>query len=266
MIERLREFYEAAEVETEARAAQTSMRELEDKRQLFAQVQGTFSKQLWAENDVSMIAEFKQSSPSKGEINAERNVMDVALAYKLGGAAAMSVLTLGHKFSGSLDYVSQAQVASGLPILRKDFIDDEYQILEAAGYGAAAVLLIVGGIEDDGELKHLYDYASELGLDSLVEVHTEDEVQRAKNVGAKIIGVNNRDLRDKDMKEDLGTFRKIAPLFGDTPLVVAESGYRADNPSHKEELRAYGSDAVLMGTDLMKSPDPEQAVRTWVDN
>lgn len=267
MIERLRELYDAATSETASRRSQTPISELEQMHADIDEVP-SFSEALTEKPEVSLIAEFKQASPSTGEINTDRNARDTAVEYAIGGAAAMSVLTIEHKFSGSLDFITEAR--DGLrykdikqtPILRKDFINDEYQIHEAAAYGASAVLLITGGIDDDGRLKHLYDYAQNLGLDSLVEVHDSGEMDRALELDPKIIGINNRNLKGKDMKVSLGTFDLLASRVPYGKTLVAEGGY-APTKEHKERVSWNGADAVLMGTELMKSGDPEQAIRDW---
>lgn len=267
MIERLRELYDAATSETASRRSQTPISELEQMHADIDEVP-SFSEALIEKPEVSLIAEFKQASPSMGEINTDWNAGDASVAYAIGGAAAMSVLTIDHKFSGSLDFITEARDSlrhkgiKQIPILRKDFIDDEYQIHEAAAYGASAVLLITGGIDDDGRLKHLYDYADTLGLDSLVEVHDSEEMDRALELDPKIISINNRNLKGKDMKVSLGIFDLLANRVPYGKTLVAESGY-APTKEHKERVSWNGADAVLMGTELMKCEDPEQAIRDW---
>lgn len=267
MIERLRGLYEAAASETADRRAQVPISELEQMHAELGEVP-SFSEALIEKPEVSLIAEFKQASPSMGEINSDWNAGDAAVAYAIGGAAAMSVLTIEYKFSGSLDFIAEAREGlrhkdiRQVPILRKDFIDDEYQIHEAAAYGASAVLLIAGGIDDDGKLRHLYDYADGLGLDSLVEVHDSGEMDRALELDPKIIGINNRNLKGKDMKVSLGTFDLLANRVPYGKTLVAESGY-TPTKAHKERASWNGADAVLMGTELMKSGDPAQAIREW---
>ena len=205
---------------------------------------------------LSLIAEFKRRSPSAGEIADGATVAGVCSAYERGGAAALSVLTDEAHFGGSLDDLRQARAASGLPILRKDFIVDPYQLYEAVVNGADAVLLIVGALDDDN-LRHLYEEARLLDLDCLVEVHDEDELERALEVDADVIGINNRNL--DDLTVDLET---TAELIVDVPAgktVVSESGY--DSREQIEELERIGCDAVLIGEALMSSGDPEGTIR-----
>jgi indole-3-glycerol phosphate synthase len=205
---------------------------------------------------LSLIAEFKRRSPSGGEIAGEASVSDVVAAYERGGAAALSVLTDERNFGGSLDDLRAARAACGLPILRKDFIVDPYQLYEAAVNGADAVLLIVAALSDDA-LRSLYEEARLLDLDCLVEVHDEPELERALEVGVDVIGINNRDLADLSVH-----LETTSELILDVPAgktVVAESGYhRADQ---LDELERIGCDAVLIGEALMRSGDPEAAIR-----
>ncbi len=205
---------------------------------------------------LSLIAEFKRRSPSAGEIAAGATVADVCAAYERGGAAALSVLTDQRNFGGTLDDVRAARAASGLPILRKDFIVDTYQLYEAAVNGADAVLLIVAALDDD-VLRSLYAEARLLDLDCLVEVHDEPDLERALELDADVLGINNRSLRD--LSVDLET---TAELIVDVPAgktVVSESGY--DRWEQLAELERIGCDAVLIGETLMRSGDPESAVR-----
>jgi indole-3-glycerol phosphate synthase len=205
---------------------------------------------------LSLIAEFKRRSPSSGEIAGAATVADVVSAYERGGAAALSVLTDARNFGGTLDDLRAARAACGLPILRKDFIVDPYQLYEAVVNGADAVLLIVAALEDEA-LRELYAEATHLDLDCLVEVHDEPELERALEVGADVIGINNRNLAD--LTVDLET---TAQLITDVPAgktVVSESGY--NRWEQLEELERIGCDAVLIGETLMRSGDPETAVR-----
>jgi indole-3-glycerol phosphate synthase len=205
---------------------------------------------------LSLIAEFKRRSPSAGEIVAAAAVADVCAAYERGGAAALSVLTDGPNFGGSLEDLRVARSASGLPILQKDFILDTYQLYEAAVNGADAVLLIAAALSDDA-LRLLHEEARLLDLDCLVEVHDERDLDRALAIDSDVIGINNRDLRDLDV--DLET---TAELLTDVPAgktVVSESGYYSREQI--EELERIGCDAVLIGEALMRSDDPEASVR-----
>jgi indole-3-glycerol phosphate synthase len=201
---------------------------------------------------LSLIAEFKRRSPSAGDIAATADLVGQVGAYERGGAAALSILTEEGSFGGSLDDLRAARDACELPILRKDFIVDPYQLYEAAVYGADAVLLIVRAL-DDGELRAIYDEARGLDLDCLVEVHDGDELERALRLDAEVIGVNNRDLDTGAV--DVGTTYELMPDVPAGKTVVAESGISA--PSELEELDRVGVDAVLIGEALMRSEDPE---------
>ncbi len=205
---------------------------------------------------LSLIAEFKRRSPSAGELKAGARVADTVRAYERGGAAAVSILTEERHFGGSVDDLRAAREASDLPILRKDFIVDGYQLYEAAASGADAVLLIVAGL-DDQRLEALYVEARELDLDCLLEVHDEADLERALVIGADVIGINNRSL--DDFSVDVET---TVELLTDVPAgktVVSESGYaRRDQ---LDELERIGVDAVLVGETLMRAADPEVLVR-----
>jgi len=208
---------------------------------------------------LSLIAEFKRRSPSAGDIAAAADVAEQVAAYERGGAAALSILTDEAHFAGSLEDLRVARAACSLPILRKDFIVDPYQLYEAAAGGADAVLLIVR-ILDDEELEHLYAEARALDLDCLVEVHEEAELERALEHDAEVIGINNRNL---DLNEvDVATTYRLMPDVPAGKTVVAESGI--SDRSELEELERVGVDAVLIGEALMRSADPEAAVRALV--
>ncbi len=205
---------------------------------------------------LSLIAEFKRSSPSSGEIRPGAGVPEIVGAYERGGAAALSVLTDERHFGGSLDDLRAAREACGLPILRKDFTVDAYQLFEAAVWGADAVLLIVAALDED-RLAELHETALALDLDCLVEVHDSDELDRALALDCDVIGINNRNL--KDLSVDI---TRTAELMTDVPTgktVVAESGF--STREQLEELERIGADAVLVGEALMQAADPEAAVR-----
>jgi indole-3-glycerol phosphate synthase len=205
---------------------------------------------------LSLIAEFKRRSPSAGEIRPGATVAETVRAYERGGAAALSILTEERQFGGSLHDLRAAREATYLPILRKDFVIDTYQLYEAAANGADAVLLIVAALEDE-ELAELYGQARELDLDCLVEVHDEPELERALMVDADVIGINNRNLAD--LSVDIQT---TVELLTDVPAgktVVAESGY--EHREQLDELERIGVDAVLIGEALMRAEEPEEAVR-----
>jgi len=206
---------------------------------------------------VSIIAEHKRRSPSAGEIRAGATVSDIAQAYERGGAAALSVLTEGPHFGGTLGDLEEARAATTLPILRKDFIVDGYQIYEAAVAGADAILLIVAALEPE-ELTVLHREALAVDLDVLVEVHDEPELYTALEViDADVIGINNRDLTDFSVDVE-----RTYELLSDVPAgktVVSESGFHTRE--QLEELERVGVDAVLIGETLMRADDPEQALR-----
>jgi indole-3-glycerol phosphate synthase len=205
---------------------------------------------------LSLIAEFKRRSPSAGEISASATVPEQVGAYERGGAAALSVLTDERHFGGSLDDLRAARAACDLPILRKDFIVDPYQLYEAAVNGADAVLLIVRAL-DDHELARLYDEARGLDLDCLIEVHDAEELQRALQLDADVIGVNNRDLDAGSV--DISTTYELMPDVPAGKTVVAESGI--SSRAELEELERVGVDAVLIGGALMSAADPEAKAR-----
>jgi indole-3-glycerol phosphate synthase len=205
---------------------------------------------------VSIIAEHKRRSPSAGAIREGATVEEIVCAYERGGAAALSILTEGQHFGGNLDDLRAARAATSLPILRKDFVVDPYQVYETAAAGADALLLIVAALDHD-DLARLNAEARSIDLDVLVEVHDEDELERALEIDAEVIGINNRDLTDFSV--DLG---RTFELLSDVPagkLVVSESGLYTRE--QLEELERVGVDAVLVGERLMRSPDPEAALR-----
>jgi len=205
---------------------------------------------------LSLIAEFKRRSPSAGEISATATVAEQVGAYERGGAAALSVLTDERHFGGSLEDLRAARAACDLPILRKDFVVDPYQLYEAAVNGADAVLLIVRALDDE-QLRTMYDEARGLDLDCLVEVHDGEELQRALELDVDVIGINNRDL-DQGTVDVATTYE----LLTDVPAgktIVAESGI--STRAELEELERVGVDAVLIGSALMSADDPEAKTR-----
>jgi indole-3-glycerol phosphate synthase len=206
---------------------------------------------------MAVIAEFKRRSPSAGTLRQAPDLREIVGAYERGGATALSVLTEGLNFDGSLEDLRAARVACELPILRKDFIVDEYQLNEAKVARADAVLLIVAALERQ-ELIALHGGARKLGLDVLVEVHDREGLRTALGVGAELVGINNRDLRDFSVDVE-----RTAQLMGEIPrgvTVVSESGIvEAEQLNRLEEA---GVDAVLVGEALMRSENPEAALRT----
>jgi indole-3-glycerol phosphate synthase len=205
---------------------------------------------------VSIIAEHKRRSPSAGAIREGATVEEIVTAYERGGAHALSVLTDGPHFGGSLDDLRAARAATTLPVLRKDFIVDRYQLYESVCAGADAVLLIVAALHPR-DLHDLHREARALDLDVLVEVHDEDELAVALDIEADVIGINNRDLTDFTVDVE-----RTYELLSDVPAgktVVSESGF-----SHRDEIEALdrvGIDAVLVGEMLMRAADVEAAVR-----
>ena len=206
---------------------------------------------------LSLIAEHKRRSPSAGAIREDLELEDVVRAYERGGAAAISVLTEGSSFGGSLEDLVDARAVTELPILRKDFIVDRYQLLEAVAAGADAVLLIVAALPG-AELADLHRQARELELALLVEVHDSRELEAALSIQATLIGINNRNLNTLEV--DTGTTFDLLGEMPDGVAVVAESGFR--DRAQLDELEAAGVDAVLIGEALMRARDDvEAAVR-----
>jgi indole-3-glycerol phosphate synthase len=205
---------------------------------------------------VSLIAEYKRRSPSAGIIREGTTVDDVVRAYERGGAAALSILTEPFHFGGSLDDLREARGAASLPILRKDFILDPYQLYEAAAAGADAILLIVAALEPP-VLDELLRESRALDLDALVEVHDERELEVALDVEADVLGLNNRDLADFSVD-----IERTYELLSDVPAgktVVSESGFSTRD--ELDELERVGVDAVLIGETLMRAEDVEEAAR-----
>lgn len=205
---------------------------------------------------VAVIAEVKRRSPSKGEINLSLSAADQARAYEAGGAAAISVLTEPAHFGGSVDDLREASRAVAIPVLRKDFLVDELQLVEARRAGASAVLLIARALAP-ATLARLFGFAREVALETLVEVRSESELERALELGASVIGVNERDLETLELEPEVR--ERLIPHIPSSVVVVAESGIRSvDDVQRAAEL---GADAVLVGSSLSASDSPEAAVR-----
>ncbi|MBV9923679.1 MAG: indole-3-glycerol phosphate synthase TrpC [Acidobacteria bacterium] len=206
---------------------------------------------------VNVIAEFKRASPSKGEIRGGASVAEIVSAYERGGAAALSVLTEEDFFRGSLADLREAKTHTRLPVLRKDFVFDDYQVYESAANGADALLLIVAALDDEtlGRLLRLTE--DELHMDALVEVHTAGELERALRLDARIVGVNNRDLRTFEVT--LRTSIELSALAPPDTILVSESGLRG--AGDVDRLRSCGFRAFLVGETLMRAEDPEAALR-----
>jgi indole-3-glycerol phosphate synthase len=205
---------------------------------------------------VGVIAEFKRRSPSAGPLREHAEVAELVRAYERGGACALSVLTEGPHFDGSLADLRAARQASELPILRKDFIVDAYQLYEALAAGADAVLLIAAAL-GPRELARLGARARGLGLDVLVEVHDREELETALASGAELVGINNRDLRDFSV--EVGRTSRLIKHVPPEVAVVSESGI--EGPERVQSLAREGVAAVLVGEALMRAPDPERALR-----
>ena len=205
---------------------------------------------------VRVIAEVKRASPSAGPIRPNADPADIAGRYERNGASAISVLTDEQYFDGHLSFLTRARAAVGIPCLRKDFLIDPYQVVEARAAGADAVLLIVAAL-DDGTLRELFSRAADLGMDALVEVHDEAELERALAIGARVLGVNHRNLADFTIDMSLtGRMRARVP---EGTVLVGESGIKG--PADIAALAEAGADAVLVGESLMRAEDPGQALR-----
>jgi indole-3-glycerol phosphate synthase len=211
----------------------------------------SFGASLLRPGRVNVIAEFKRRSPSRGTISDDAHVVRVAQSYEIAGAAALSILTEEHFFGGSLDDLQQGRQATLLPTLRKDFIVDPYQIHEAAMAGADAILLIAAILSEE-EIRLFSRLALESGLEALVEVHDPEELGRAIGAGARIVGVNSRNL--KTMEVRLETALDLVPAIPEECLAVAESGIKT--PEDIRRLQDAGFDAFLVGESLMSHPDP----------
>ena len=204
---------------------------------------------------VSVIAEVKRRSPSKGDLASIPDPAVLAGAYEAGGAAAISVLTEQRRFGGSLDDLRRVRERVAVPVLRKDFIVTSYQLLEARAAGADLVLLIVAALDDD-LLRRLHEEAHELGMAVLVEVHDEHETERAVALGAELVGINARNLKTLEVHQDV--FGRLAPLIPDDRVKVAESGIFS--PEDVQRFVSEGARAVLVGEALVKDGDPQRAV------
>ena len=251
---RLENLVDATREAVDRRKRERSIDELE--REAGAQPEGRPFAEGLARPGTSLIAEHKRRSPSAGTIREGASCADVVRAYERGGAAAVSVLTEEAHFGGSLADLREARAATELPILRKDFTIDPYQLYEAKAAGADAVLLVVGSVEPL-ELAELYREARALDLDAIVEVGSEEELEVALEVDADVLGINNRNL--EDFSVDL---QRTFDLLADVPagkVVVSESGIHTREQI--DELEGVGVDAVLIGEVLMRAPDPEATVR-----
>jgi indole-3-glycerol phosphate synthase len=251
---RLADLVEATWDALERRKRERPLAELE--QEVNWQREGRPFAEALARPGTSLIAEHKRRSPSAGAIREDVGCGDFVRAYERGGAAAVSVLTEEAHFGGSLADLREAREATELPMLRKDFTVDPYQLYEAKAAGADAVLLVAGSVEPR-QLATLFGLARDLDLDAVVEISRPDELELALEVDADVIGINNRDLEDFSVD-----IQRTFDLMADVPagkIVVSESGI--SRREQVEELEAAGVDAVLVGEALMRAPDPEAAVR-----
>ena len=216
----------------------------------------SFGTALKSDTNIRIIAEMKKASPSLGIIREDFNPVEIARIYEASGASAISVLTDEKFFQGSLFYLTEVKKSVNLPILRKDFIIDAYQIYEARSAGADAILLIAALLSKE-EMQRFLDLAKELGIDCLVEVHSEAELKKVLQTNAHIIGINNRDLAT--FKTDMGTTLRLRPMIPAEKIVVSESGIKSR--ADVEKLMKEGVDAILVGETLMKSDDISTKLR-----
>ena len=208
---------------------------------------------------IPVIAEIKRASPSKGHLSDIPDPAGLAREYEKGGASAISVLTEGRRFLGSLDDFDKVRAAVHIPVLRKDFIVTDYQIFEARAHGADLVLLIVAALDDE-RLRHLLALAHELGMTVLVETHTREEIERAREAGARVIGINARNL--KNLRVDVNKYSELAADLPEDVIKVAESG--VFGAVEVEDYARAGADAVLVGEGVATADDHELAVERLV--
>lgn len=213
-----------------------------------------------ARNQVNVIAEIKKASPSAGVLREEFDAVALARAYEQGGAAALSVLTEEENFQGALAHLRDARAAVKIPALRKDFIVERWQVWEARAAGADSFLLIAA-VLDDAALANLLALGHELGMEPLVEVHTAAELERVLASGARIVGVNNRDLHALEVRVE--TSLELAAMIPDDRIAVSESGLRS--PEDLRRLRAAGFDAFLIGESFMRQAEPGAALRRMIE-
>ena len=230
-----------------------------DKLKALAQkvyLKSSFKRNISRPHHMNLIAELKKASPSRGIIRGDFNVLKLALTYQANGAGAISVLTDERFFEGNIKFLKELKSKITLPLLRKDFIIDEYQIYESIYRGADAILLIAN-ILTENELEHFHKTAKELGMDILVEVHNEEDVEKALKVGASIIGINNRDLNT--FRVDITTTQKLVRLIPDSKVKVSESGIRTYEDVMF--LKSLGINAVLIGEAFMEADDMASKMR-----
>jgi indole-3-glycerol phosphate synthase len=261
MTDKLQEICDAKRLEVATRKQRASLADLERLVTVQSAPRG-FGAALAAKADTgfALIAEIKKASPSKGLIRQDFQPRDHARAYEAGGAACLSVLTDRPYFQGHEDYLIAARQACNLPVLRKDFMIDPWQVVEARSIGADAILIIVAALEDE-PMHEIEAAALERGMEVLVEVHDEAEVERALRLRSRLIGVNNRDL--KRFVTDLGVTERLAPLMPEGTLLVSESGIN----SHADltRLSACGVRTFLVGESLMRQADVTAATRALLN-
>ncbi|MFA5084759.1 MAG: indole-3-glycerol phosphate synthase TrpC [Candidatus Omnitrophota bacterium] len=213
-------------------------------------VKSSFKKNISRPHHINLIAEIKKASPSKGILRGDFNPVKIAITYQANGASAISVITDERFFEGRLEYISKVRGNVSIPILRKDFFIDEYQIYETVASGAEAILLIPE-ILSMAQISKFYNLATELGLDCLVEVHNEEDIEKALAIGASIIGINNRDLHT--FKVELGVTQRLIRLIPQNKIIVSESGIK----SYEDImfLKSLGVNAVLIGETFMEADD-----------
>ncbi len=216
----------------------------------------SFKKAIKREGKVSFIAEIKQASPSAGVLRQNFNALELAKLFEKGGAHAISVLTEEDFFLGKINYIEEIRKEIGLPILRKDFIIDEVQILESRAVGADAILLIIAVLEE-AKAKELYEFSKSLNMDVLVEVHSEKELKRTLKLGAEIIGINSRNLHTFEINSERQ--KKLIPFIPEGALKVSESGIKTLKDMLL--LKGLGADAVLVGEALMRAANIEEKLK-----